>query len=317
MRRIATFVLLIALAATLSTNTVAAGSRSRVPKLAVIDWSATAANNLAAKPPQKKDVERFVAAVENAVTGDSILGVEGGTYICSFRFADLHHAGVLSLAVGIGVVDRPSCGEIEVIDRTPSGFELYKSGGSIGAGADMPSNIRDLGNDGRLQILVYSGLSILTDRCTADWIGIFAWANSNYANVSDRYKNFYRQELDSIQKALPTLQSTPGSNGYSLDSKECLEAEAAAIQRFLGISSGAGIDQAVRLATSSESADRDFATQLLGEIGTPRARTYLEKLANDPDNVVASAAKYALSRSANGPMKVVESTFQHAGSARF
>ena len=317
MRRIATFVLVIALTGALSTSTGAARSASRVPKLAVMDWSASAANNLVARPPSKKDVERFVAAVENAVTGDSILGVEGGTYICSFRFADLHHAGVLSLAVGLGVIDRPSCRDIEVIDNTPSGFELYESGGTIGAGADMSSNIRDLGNDGRLQILVYSGLSILTDRCTADWIGIFAWANSNYANVSDRYQNFYRQKLDSIQKTLPTLQSTPDSNGYSLSNKECLEAEAAAIQRFLGISSEAGIDQAVRLATSSDAADRDFATQLLGEIGTQRARTYLEKLANDPDHTVASDAKYALSGSANGPMDVAGSTFQHAGSARF
>ena len=140
-----------------------------------MDWSASASNNLADKPPSKKDVERFVAAVENAVTGDSILGVEGGTYICSFRFADLRHGGVLSLAVGIGVVDRPSCRDLQIIDKTPAGFELYEAGGTIGAGSDISSNIRDLGSDGRLQILVHSNLSTLTNRCAADWTAVFAW----------------------------------------------------------------------------------------------------------------------------------------------
>jgi hypothetical protein len=306
--------LLLGCSASLPLRAFAEGPASSRSKLASYNWSVDASPNLGKNPPSKKKVEKFVAFMEDSLTADSSLGVEGGTYICSFRFADFRHDGFFSLFAGIGVVDRPSCGDLEVIDKTASGFELYQSGGSIGAGGDISASIKDLRHDGNLQFLLHAGLGEISQRCAADWTGVFAWTGDNYTNVSAQFKDFYRERLESLKKIIPALQPIPGPNGYRLSDKECLEAEAAAIERSVGVSRDAGIDQAVRLATSKDSSERDFATELLGEIGTPQARKYLETLAKDSDKNVARDAKHSLSESANGPRKTMADSFQRIGS---
>ncbi len=279
----------------------AAGPAVPNSTLTAHDWSVNASPNLAGNPPNVKLVERFIASIENSVGEYSILGEEGGEYVCSFRFADLRRDGFLSLVAGIGVVDRPSCRGVEIIDKTVSGFELYSSGGDIGAGSDVSAKIRDLRHDGHLEFLLSSGLGSIPQRCSANWTAIYAWTGANYTDVSDRFKDFYRGRLQLLDKAIPALQPARGANGYALSDKECLEAEAAALQRFLGISSDAGIDQAVRLATSRDRAEREFATELLAKIGTPKAREYLAKLAGDQDWTVSTYARNALAPNAKRP----------------
>ncbi|MBF6559366.1 MAG: HEAT repeat domain-containing protein [Candidatus Binataceae bacterium] len=73
----------------------------------------------------------------------------------------------------------------------------------------------------------------------------------------------------------------------------------------------AGLDQAIRLAGSKSPEDRQFATELLGAIGTPRVRDYLEKLSQDPNPEVMIFAKYCLGRIGKGPMKLVADAFKH------
>jgi hypothetical protein len=287
-----------------------AGSISVVhSKLAFSNWSVSASPNLAQNPPNKKLVEDFIRALDLAAKGFSTMGEEGGSYVCSFQFANLHHDAVLSLIAGIGVKDRPSCMAIEIVDKTASGFEVYSSGGELGAGSDVASNVKDLSRDGRLEFLLDGALGVIPQRCTATWTTIYAWTDGNYTNVSDHFKGFYSERLDSLKKIIPALQPVPGSSGYQLSDKECLAAEASAIGRFLGMSSDAGIDQAIRLAKGQDRGERQFAATLLGEIGTPRARQYLQTLSKDPDYGVATYAKYSLSRSVQGPMKIVADTF--------
>ncbi len=297
-------------------SSVAAESPRLASKLASLDWSVKASPNLSSHPPSPKELVRFVASIENGVTGDTLLGVEGGTYICSFGFADFRQSGNLSLIVGIGVVNRPSCRQIEVIDKTGAGFDLYQSGGSTGSGDDIPSKIKDLKHDGNVEFLLETGLGSLTDRCSAKWTSIYAWERDNYRNVSDRFPQYYRDRLGSLKKVL-SRPSSPDSAGRSTGDMECLEAELGAIQRFLGISGTAGLDQALRLANSKDTAERDFATQLLGEIGTPEARRSLERLAADSEKAVSEDAKYALSKSAKGPIPVAPDSFQSLGSVNF
>jgi len=203
------------------------------------------------------------------------------------------------------VANRPSCRDVYIVDKTASGFEIYSSGGKVDAGADVSASIKDLRHDGNLEFLLDSGLGSITNRCSANWTAIFAWTGSGYTNVSDRYKDFYRQKLDSLNKVI----SGHGSSDHQRN-KECLQAEAAKVQRFLGISSGAGIDQAIRLANSKDHSEREFAAEILGEIGTPKARKYLETLAKDSDGGVATTAKYGLSVLSRGPMQDAPIAFQ-------
>jgi hypothetical protein len=197
-------------------------------------------------------------------------GEKGGTYVCSFSFADLRHDGFLSLVAGIGVRNRPSCAEVVIIDRTRSGFEMYRSGGDIGTGQDIPSSIQDLRHDGSLELVLPEGLAIYPQQCAANWETIFAWNGANFSNVSAQFKNFYEKRLDYLRKIIPVLPPIRPPGGNSVEDKECLEAEEAALQRFLGLSKDAGIDQAIRLATSDDRLARQFGTVLLLQIGTPR-----------------------------------------------
>ncbi len=182
-----------------------------------------------------------------------------------------------------------------IIDRTKSGFESYGAGGEIGSGSDVSEQIRDLRHDGHLEILLDYGLAEFPQRCAANWTAIYAWTGSNYTNVSSDFKDFYRQRLDSLKKIIPALGPIPDQDGYKDSDKECLEAEAAAIERFLGTSPDAGLDQAMRLTQSEDPLAREFGTVLLIHIGTPKAREQLEKLSGDPDYGVSQAAKNGLS----------------------
>ena len=141
-------------------------------------------------------------------------------------------------------------------------------------------------------------------QCAVNLPAIYAWTGSNYANVSARFKDFYRQRLDSVNKEIPALEPLRGPDGasYVRPEKECLQAEAAAIQRFLGISPEAGLDQAIRLANNNSNNTEYllFAVNLLGNIGTPKARKYLETLAQNPDGRVAYMAKIYLSPAPKG-----------------
>jgi hypothetical protein len=175
-------------------------------------------------------------------------------------------------------------------------------------------DIKDLRHDGNLELLLDVGLGEIPQRCAASWTAIFAWTGANYTNVSGQFKDFYRDRLESLKKIIPALKPVPVPNGFALSDKECLEAEAAAIPRFLGTSSDAGIDQAIRLATSKDRLERQFGTVLLIQIGTPEARKYLEKLANDSDYGVATDAKDALSKSTTDKMKFGPDSFEHLGS---
>ena len=259
----------------------------------------------------------FLNSVQTSVgeepdLGESATDSNKGGYVCSFRFADLRHDGFLSLIAGIGVTQVASCRDVYIIDKTASGFEIYLSGGAIGAGSDVSANVKDLRHDGSLEFLLDRGIGSITGKCSAKWAEIYAWTGSGYTNVSDRFKDFYKQRLDSLNKRISTLRPTSGPKGPSYEprDKECLQAEASKIERFLGISSEAGLDQAIRLANSKNTAQRSFAADILGDIGTPKAQKYLQALARDSDGDVALSGKYYLSLLAKGPIQDAPAAFQ-------
>lgn len=290
MRLAGIFLLILLWLATAPTAYATSSVRGH-PALASYDWSVSASPNLARNPPSQKIVEDFFSSFQDP--DDAALSEEAGVYVCSFKFADLRRDGFLSLVAGLGIKDRPSCRGMTIIDRTKSGFESYGAGGEIGSGSDVSEQIRDLRHDGHLEILLDYGLAEFPQRCAANWTAIYAWTGSNYTNVSSDFKDFYHQRLDSLKK-----RADPHRNGYEDSDNECLAAEASAIERFLGTSPDAGIDQALRLTQSEDRLARQFGTILLIHIGTPNAREQLEKLTRDPDYGVSSYAKRGLSKPA-------------------
>ena len=255
------------------------------------DWSVEASPNLAKDPPSYEKVEQFLRAIEISVNGESCLPEY--CQISSFAFADLRRDGTLSLVYGLGVGGRPGF-DVDIIDKTASGFEMHGSSGARGAGNNIPGSITDIGHDGRLEFVLDSGLGTIEQRCTANWMAIFAWTGANYTNVSSQYKDFYQHRLDAINKIIAALPRARVGDDYTLREKECLLAEAAALRRFLGASPATGMDQAIRLAKSQDHFEREFAVELLSRIGGSTARKYLEILAKDSDYGVALYAKNSL-----------------------
>ena len=264
----------------------------RQSRLSSSNWSLNASPNLAKNSPPRKAVEDFIFSFQSP--SDAELSKEAGVYVCSFRFADLRHNGLLSLVFTTGISDRPSCRGLSIIDKTSSGFESFGASGEIGT--DAATAIQDLHHDGHLEILLPYGLATFPQTCAANWTAIYAWTGVNYTNVSDQFRDFYHRRLDQLDRIIPALGPAPDQNGYSLSDKECLEAEASAIKRFLGVSPDAGVEQAIRLSNSKDSLAREFGTVLLIIIGTASAREQLQKLTNDPDWAVRTEAKNGLSK---------------------
>ena len=75
---------------------------------------------------------------------------------------------------------------------------------------------------------------------------------------------------------------------------DCLKAEAAKMERFLGTAKDAGMADAIRWANSNNPGERDFATNVLRDIGTVEALKYEQTLAHDSEHDVAASAKEEL-----------------------
>ncbi len=174
--------------------------RPRRSALAADDWSVKASPNLSVKPPSAKLVDGFLRAYVHSYSD-----LYSSAELCSFYFADLRHDGILSLVAGTGVTDRPSCRDVYIIDKTSSGFKIYMNSGAIGASSDVADSIEDLHRDGKLEFILYNSLGSLGNECIATWPVIYAWTGDNYANVSERFREFYRRRMDLLNKRIAAV----------------------------------------------------------------------------------------------------------------
>jgi hypothetical protein len=254
----------------------------------------------------------------------------GNGKLCEFHFVNLRHSGELSLVAvydGGGTVD---CNDLEVFDKGPTGFSIY----DFDTTQDVSLNAnKDLNGDGHNELIVDAGLAGGggADHCIATWPVVYAWNGSGYADVSREFKNYYRKTLSDLQRQIIPLPpiarpeqaqtietAPPGGSGKFFPGRsveppqpvpartpdsglDCVKAEAAKIQRFLGTSHDAGMGDALKWANSTNARDRIFATFILGDIGTPEAKRYLKTLRNDADRNVAMSAKDFLTPAADGP----------------
>jgi hypothetical protein len=105
----------------------------------------------------------------------------------------------------------------------------------------------------------------------------------------------------------PEASSSPAATGAARphrrprSANDCTEAEAAKIQRFLGISRNAGMSDAIRWAKSDDPDKREFAADVFRDIGTTAAIEYLRTLSNDWNSMVSDIAKSDLEAGGRGP----------------
>jgi hypothetical protein len=241
------------------------------------NWAVNASPNLAAKPPPKADIRKLIEQEDSDWGEDN-----DGTEICSFKFVDLGHDGNLTLLVTRHDGGRGGCGDVHVVDRTAAGFEEHNVWGGAYGVDDVNNNVL-VDIDGKPYLSDYDYFATVTQggsQCFAGYIRIYSWDGSNYSNQSaqPRFKPFYQHEIESLKKS--------GEN------PECIKASIAKIQRtFLGAPPNTGLDDAIRLAKSSDPLWRQFAVGLLSNIGTAEAKGYLRALTTDPNKEVADYAK--------------------------
>jgi len=177
--------------------------KSASPALVSADWSVNATHNLASNPPSLDAIQDFY---------DQANGDEAPLFqVCEFRFADLRNSGNLSLIVSVAPGSW-GCTELNIYDKTPTGFEVYAGSGY---GQDLANSVLDLNHDGRHELLLWADLALYSKlsrfhyglSCGAKWPLIFAWNGNTYADVSDRYKDYYSGHLKSVNARLAAYSS--------------------------------------------------------------------------------------------------------------
>jgi hypothetical protein len=110
-------------------------------------------------------------------------------------------------------------------------------------------------------------------------------------------------EAGPLRSYVPSPAASPSpAVAADLANADCTRAEAAKIERFLGIDSEAGMKDAIRWADSDKPCWREFATEILRDIGTADATEYLRTLSHDSNPLVARYAQNALKAIARGPV---------------
>lgn len=187
-----------------------AGAAPTAPRFA--DWSVNAAHNLASNPPSLDAVQDFY---------DGALGVsdEFASRVCEFRFADLRNSGNLSLITTVNPGGRqwPECNQLYIFDRTPTGFEHYETDRAYGD--DLARSVLDINHDGRHELVLWGELAPVATGlfnrnglgCDAKWPLVFAWTGNGYSEVSDQYKDYYRNYLKSLEAQVAAYSSESGS----------------------------------------------------------------------------------------------------------
>jgi hypothetical protein len=253
------------------------------PSLASANWSTNSSSSLATNPPSDRTVLEFVYRLER----------ESWSGLCFSRFVDLRHSGNLSFVLSVS--DGRFCYGTTVIDKTASGFEVYNF---EGAHFSNGPEIKDLLANGNLELIVdteftpYRGTN--TRPCLATWPVIYAWTGTTYADVSSQFKEYYEKKLVSLKARIAA--------NSAVTEPDCTEAEAAKIERFLGISKDAGTADVIKWADSNDPNERVFAAAVLKDIATPDAIEYLRTLSHDLNGLVAEHAQIDLQEVGRGPV---------------
>ncbi len=167
--------------------------------LAKRDWSVKAADSLVSHLPSKESVAALLGELI-ASDPSSFISDE----IDSFRFVDLHRSGTLSLVVEQGA-SRCGGAEIDIIDKTPSGLQIYRTEEGRPQTDEL---IEDINKDGNFELVV-DVTYVFHDCASYDAVFpvIYAWTGAGYGNVSNRFGEFYQRRLETLRSKLATIHA--------------------------------------------------------------------------------------------------------------
>jgi|SRR6266542_1111406 len=188
------------------------------PAARTTNWSSASALNALFK--DKARVKRFLNEVANDGDPSGPLSVVD---VFEYRFVDLNADGWLEL-VALVRGDRPST-LLEIVFQTPGSVPPTDRLATTYEGfvirelprvdvPDLNAVLRDLDGDGTSEIVAPQALGevVGASRPQATIPEVFAWKDGNYANVSARYPEFYRDEvLPRLERQLQRLEELPAA----------------------------------------------------------------------------------------------------------
>ena len=264
-------------------------------ELAKRDWSVKAPDNLVSHPPSRESIAALLDELSQTEEVDTV------------QFADLHHSGTFSMVVEQG---ETRCGgsSVLIVDRTPSGFEIYiteQEGRNPALEAGRPLRpqddelIEDINQDGHLEI-VLDTVYIFHDCASLDTVFpvIYAWTGTGYSSFRNGFRKFYQRKLEELRSKLAKSDAEGNEENWRI--------EAAAIERLLGLRANAGLDHAIELSHSDDWTDRELAMQILSYIPTAESRSYLITLSHDHCRLVAAGASSALKPAPQNPDQTLD-----------
>lgn len=195
-------------------------------------WTSAAALNRTFK--NNAVVKHFLNEVANA--GDPG-GPTSVVEVFDHRVVDLNRDGRLEL-VALVRGDRPSTfleivfqtpGHVPPTDRLASTYDgfVVRELSHVDV-PDLNTVLRDLDGDGTYEIVAPQiiGEVVGASRPQAEIPEVFAWKQGDYANVSARYPEFYRNEvLPRLERQLQKLKGPPGPADPSTDAGRLAERE--------------------------------------------------------------------------------------------
>jgi hypothetical protein len=236
------------------------------------DWSANGKPSLIVHAPAKTDVETFVSET---------LGSDWNIKTCDYGFADIGHDGIFRLLAALDGNGKHFCNRIVVIGKTDGKISVLNDFKVEGVEDIHKILYEDKGGT----VMVFPEGWGFSDGggCRATWLRVYQWQagpNGQFTARDKAFPDIYKGRLKQLAAALSKLQEP-----------SCAQMEADRITRFLGIEPKAGYVRALEWMRSQSGSLRRKAAAVFADIGDDDSEKNLVLLENDPDPLVAEAAK--------------------------
>jgi hypothetical protein len=211
--------------------------------------------------------------------------------VCSAGFFQISGSDSPSLIASIDVNGRHFCNNVEVIHRDANGLTIQEI--DVWEVDDVKDIVRDLGKNEKDLLIVPTAYSDYDGaKCMATWSQVYAVQAGALVDRSAAFKEFYKDRLDSLNADMEQAGKNDDDNRTI-----CSQMEADKIARYLDISPNAGEDKAIGWISSADTSLRLKGVVVLADIGDKRSIATLKQFSEDPDTIVADAAKRALDTS--------------------